>query len=252
MPFIGEGCRVGRMLVVGVDGCRGGWCAVSISDDVTLVDVHPNLKSVWRNHRNASSILVDIPIGLPDGKNATRACDEEARKRLPGRSSSVFPVPGRSATRCRTYEEACLVNQRETGLKVSKQAWYISDKIRQADELLRGDARARKVVREIHPELCFWAFNDERPMRFNKTRVEGGLERLELLRTFQPDIDVLLMKSINSLKGAGGDDIIDAFAAALTAKLCSTSGRWSTIPKEPERDDFGLPIEMVYYSTLEI
>jgi len=41
------------------------------------------------------------------------------------------------------------------------------------------------------------------------------------------------------------DDVVDAFAAALTARL--SEGNLVTLPEIPPRDGEGLPMEMVYW-----
>jgi len=247
------------MLVVGVDGCRGGWCAVSLSKDKCIVDVYPDFNAVWEKYHEASSILVDIPIGLPHSGIKTRRCDEEARGILGKRTSSVFPVPSRDAIylkgntlkdwNLKRYREACEANQASLGKKISKQAWNISKKIREVDEVLLGDCEARKVVREIHPEVCFWALNNKKPMVHNKKTEEGANERLAVLRQFIPDSDFLVIHSLKVIVGAGGDDIIDAFAAAVTARQCANTDTWRTIPEEAEKDKKGLPMEMVFFFT---
>ena len=49
--------------------------------------------------------------------------------------------------------------------------------------LLRRDAKAREIVREVHPELCFWALNDRKPMCYSKrAKARAGFdERMAVL-----------------------------------------------------------------------
>ena len=107
------------------------------------------------NHRQASLILIDIPIGLKAGGKTERRCDPQARKLLGPRRSSVFPAPCRQAIYASSYQEACDVNQRLTGKRLSVENWNIIPKIREVDCLLSDDTSARGHIREIHPELCF-------------------------------------------------------------------------------------------------
>ena len=46
-------------------------------------------------------------------------------------------------------------------------------KIREVDSLLRESAKARRAVREVHPEICFWALAGGRPMRHSKKTERG-------------------------------------------------------------------------------
>jgi predicted RNase H-like nuclease len=63
----------------------------------------------------------------------------------------------------------------------------ISPKINEVDSLLlnvRGQQAHR--IREVHPEVCFWALADRKPMEYRKTSVEGRNERLSILRQYEP------------------------------------------------------------------
>ncbi len=50
--------------------------------------------------------------------------------------------------------------------------------------------------------------------------------------------------------GAARDDILDALAAAVTARFGFNALK--TLPEAPERDEEGLPMEMVHYDPLEM
>lgn len=54
-----------RPKLVGVDGCRGGWIAVSEIDGSLDARVHADWRSLMRRAADDSTIAVDIPIGLP-------------------------------------------------------------------------------------------------------------------------------------------------------------------------------------------
>ena len=73
-------------LVLGVDGCPGGWCCVAIDAGTGRIIescVIPFFEYVLESP--AAVICADIPIGLLDVPGQ-RACDSEARRRL-GRTS---------------------------------------------------------------------------------------------------------------------------------------------------------------------
>lgn len=235
------------MFVVGVDGCRGGWLAVSLSPDGAPESrIFPDMAALWSACRQAALILVDIPMGLPEAVN-DRACDKLARKVLGLRRSSVFPVPCRAAVYTPTYDAAIKMNEGITGKKIFRATWNIIPRIRQVDVILRTDPQARKVIREAHPEVLFWGLNQERPMDFSKKEAAGLNERLEVLEKVYPRAKSLFFELRKNLPGkmAAPDDLIDALAAAVTGLLGRK--KLKILPANPEKDAYGLPMEMVYF-----
>lgn len=237
------------MSVVGVDGCRSGWFCVSlIRSAVWEVGIEANFAQIWSKWHEADAILVDIPIGLRDSGGEERLCDREARKALGRpRSSSVFPVPCRAALYASDYDEACRINERYTGRRLSKQSWNISGKIQEVDDLLQSDARARAVIREVHPEVLFWALNRGTSMKHNKGTEAGFRERLRLLELRYSGSEAIVTSALNMFarKAVGKDDVLDSLAAAVTGKLGRRS--FQSLPDSPERDSTGLPMEIVYH-----
>jgi len=229
-------------LVLGADGCRDGWCCVGIDADTgAILDafVCDSFESVLASP--AASICVDIPIGLFDGPGQ-RLCDTQARRMLgPARGSSVFPPPSRRSLAFDDYRSASDANYQLTGRHLNKQSFNIAPKIREVDAAMK--AGMQKWVREAHPELCFWAINAGRPMRFNKKTTFGREQRWRLLRAVLPDVRP--NPSLPpELKGrCGADDYVDAIVCAWTA-LCVVRGDGQRIPAEPEVDERGLRMEM--------
>ncbi len=177
---------------VGVDGCPEGWFVVGLDGRGRYeVGVFKTFKELLDRYAGAELVLVDIPIGLPEGEGG-RDCDREARKRLGARRSSVFPTPTRQTVRQasespRDYRAACDVERRLTGKNISQQAFRIAPKIAQVDRsLLERGPNAAPQVREVHPELCLWALNHKRPMKYGKKKAEGEKERLEVLKGIEP------------------------------------------------------------------
>ena len=218
------------MFVAGIDGCRGGWVAfkVDLASSITSVEV-VDLPSILRKKPDDLAILaIDTPIGLLDG---SRACDKAARKVLgQPRGTSVFPAPCRAALGAQSYAEASSVNRQETTRGLSQQAWGIAAKIKQVDDAITLDCQ--RWAFEVHPEVCLWALNQRRPMKHKKKTKEGVAERIVLLRRVFPEIENHLA---NRPRGVGGDDLLDAAAAAWTAL------RWNHGKAEcvcsPESDD---------------
>src|ERR1017187_1478974 len=173
------------MFVAGVDGCRAGWIAlkVELPSRMTSVEVI-DLPALLRKRPPELAFLgIDIPIGLLDGP---RACDKAARKPLGPRRSSVFPAPCRASLRANSHEEASAVNRKKTGKGLSLQSFHIGPKIKQVDDALTPNSQ--QWAFEVHPEVCFWALNGERPVGHNKKKEAGFSERLDLLRSEFPEI----------------------------------------------------------------
>ena len=235
-------------MFVGVDGCRAGWFAIGLETAGNWqVNIFPDVSSLWDHHRGASLILIDIPIGLKAEGRAERRCDPIVRKLLGPRRSSVFPAPCREAIYARSYQEACNINQRLTGKRLSVENWNIIPKIREMDCLLSDDVSARGRIREIHPELCFWGLAG-RPMQHAKKRSEGLSERTQLLQSIYPQTADIIAYALSTYrrKDVARDDILDALAAAVTGLMGEQN--LVSIPLEPEFDERGLRMEMVYCS----
>jgi predicted RNase H-like nuclease len=238
---------------LGVDGCKGGWLAVKLSlFGDWEVNLFRSFSQLWEKHSTAALILVDIPIGLRRGSRAKgsrerqeRRCDKEARKLLGARRASVFRVPCRPAVYASSYDQAIARNEKLTGTRIFRATWNIVGKIREVDEFLSSNPEARNSVREIHPELCFWGLNRCRPLQYPKRRGEGCQERLEILQSIYQPAPIILESAKYSPKEVKPDDILDALAAAITAKIGFDN--LSCLPPQPERDPQGLAMEMVYF-----
>lgn len=229
-------------LVVGVDGCRGGWIAASWRDAravycrrlVTLDDLFTDAVA-------PDVVAVDVPIGLLE--LGARECDVEARRLLGSRRSSVFTAPIRPLLNAKSQAEASQVRHRLEGKRVSIQAWAIVAKIQEVDRLLRSNPVRRDIIREVHPELCFFFLNGKRAMSKPKKQAAGRSERVSLLRTWCGEVVDLALKERAKL-GCESDDIVDAFAALWTAERIHR-GEAMSIPPSPPLDSHGLRMEMV-------
>jgi predicted RNase H-like nuclease len=233
------------MNYIGVDACKKGWFAVSIvPNDAWEIGIFDSIGDLWNACQHNALILIDIPIGLPD--NGKRKCDVEARKILKRRAASVFPVPCRQAVHAHTYRKACRINKKILGVKLSVQTWNISGKIREVDDLLCKNGKARRCVRESHPEICFWALAGERPMTHYKKLDRGSAERLKILKRINPETEKIVNSAMKKFlrKDLARDDILDAIVLAVSA--ASPNDALVTIPKNPPTDSMGLPMEIVY------
>jgi predicted RNase H-like nuclease len=233
------------MKYVGIDGCPKGWFLISIDQDGNFgLNVFDHIDSLWNEHKDSSLILIDIPIGLPHWRS--RLCDVEARKLLGKRGSSIFPAPSREAINQPDYERACKVNQKILGKKLSIQTWNISPKIKQIDILLSKEQLTQHIIRESHPEICFWALAGGKVMVHNKKTEQGIVERLKVLKNINRSSEEIYHKAIQTFKrkDLAKDDVLDALALAITA--ASPSNTLHSIPEHLERDLKNLPMEIVF------
>jgi len=232
---------------LGADSCKAGWFTVLLSEDNDWkVDVFPDVSNLWNKYNSASMILLDVPIGLRERGPEERLCDIEARKLLsPKRRSSVFAAPCRQAVSAKTYEKASNINKQMTGRRLSRQTWNIIPKIREVDTLLSNDESARSRIREIHPEICFWALAGH-PMKHSKKTKKGFSERMQLLESVYPHTNDMVDHAISTYRRneVARDDILDALSAAVTAIVGVQS--LISIPETVEFDSQGLRMEMLY------
>ena len=153
---------------VGVDNCPYGWFSIALDENGYETRVCRTFGQLLHYYRDATLILVDVPIGLPENQ-AGRRCDDEARNRIgPQLTSAVFPTPTRqtieqvgilpdcclSAThvqfRFREYQSAYGVAN-----GINLQTFGISHKIAEVDEVMRGRADdQRPAIREVHRKFA--------------------------------------------------------------------------------------------------
>lgn len=235
------------MAYSGIDGCKAGWFYIELGNSnhfqfnivKTISELHDKI--------SASELsLIDIPIGLIEGKQTYRSCDQAARKLLSKRKSSIFPAPCRQAIYSDNYEEASQTNFEVTGKKLSKQSWFISNKIKEVDSYLKDNNNAINL-REAHPELCFMGLNNGKEMQFNKKTEKGINERLSLLQKHLPISEKIYYSALNQFlrKDLARDDILDAMVLAYAA---SKSKSLVSLPKKSEFDNLGLRMEITYFT----
>ncbi|MCI0401030.1 MAG: DUF429 domain-containing protein [Gammaproteobacteria bacterium] len=235
------------MRYIGVDGCCSGWFWVGLSDRSDWrTGICKSAKALGAVAAASRVTLIDVPIGLRDAGCEERLCDKVARRALGPRASSVFPAPARATLAAEDYTQAKGINREVLGRGLSLQSWAITPKIREIDDLLRSPGGLRNLVREVHPEVCFWGLNGKRPMAHNKKKRAGREERVERMTKILPETSSIIacVARIYHRRDVAWDDILDALVAAITAKL--GAGRLQTLPAKPATDAFGLPMEMVF------
>ena len=236
-------------LFVGARWVDAGWLTVVLDGDGFVeATVCDGVGELWySNEERARRILVDVPIGLPDGSVAARRCDEIARSLLGDRGDAFVAPPVREATRKQRHATATRVHERTAGRELSEAAFARSDGIAAVDELLAELPEARSVVGESHPEVCFRAFAGE-PMAHDPGTAGGYAERLRTLADHDRDAPPVLVDVGDAVAGADVTvaDALAALALAYTAR--PGRGELRTLPPDPETDERGLPMAIHYRS----
>lgn len=231
-----------RRVLVGVDGCRGGWIALVECGRPLTARVFEDWHSLMASLPRDAFVGVDIPIGLP--ATGSRRCDVEARRQLGRpRGSSVFPAPVRGVVKPgKEYHELSAEHERIDGRRLARQTYGLIPKILQVDDYLRRDSGRRSCVMEIHPEMSFAVWNQGQPMHFRKSTSAGRTERERLIDRAWPELRERLWDGVRDAD-CKRDDLNDAFAVLWTVRRI-VAGTARTLPPAPEYDGVGLRMEI--------
>lgn len=228
---------------VGIDGCKGQWLAVSISHEGYALRMFESIAEACGFFEQAASILLDMPIGLPEGPGDMRP-EPELRKRLKGKASSVFNAPCRQATYATDYAKASQINEVILGKKLSRQSYGILAKIREVDGFLEAQPHWKNRLVESHPEYAFSLLKGS-PILANKRRPEGSLARIELLSRFFPCEAVMrsFVASYPAMRSKT-DDLLDALVLAIIGGIGLKDG-FHSIPLNPSIDARGIRMQII-------
>ena len=199
--------------VIGIDGTSTGWVA-SIGSArnkvLSTIRFSEKLDRLLSNYPN-SVVVIDMPIEL-NKKNYLRECDVLAKKYLGSNfQSSVFIPPLKKVLQCSSYQEANKLSKEITGRGLSKQAWYLKNKINE----VRGVSKIYNRVYEGHPECSFKMLKKE-TLIAKKKSVLGIFERLDLLK--KAGLDPLSISiEIEKNSKIKIDDVLDSMALFITA-----------------------------------
>jgi predicted RNase H-like nuclease len=238
--------------VTGVDGCAGGWVAVSLwpADPLALnVHVTVSVAATLAALPLAAVTGIDMPLGLLAA--GWRESDLLARRALGQRGVTVFAIPPRPVWECATYAEANRTCRELTGKGFSVQAWGLRRKIAEADEFRHlqasdtfsrpqaGDSAARPPIRlyEVHPELAFTALAGA-PLADSKHTKVGLAIRRDLLA----QAGIILPPRVS---GAAENDLLDAAAVAWSARRIA-AGNAITLTNLAQQSDDGSEIAIRY------
>ena len=237
-----------RRAGLGLDGCRGGWVLALLGadgrPDFALLPRIEALDALLAARPGpAPRGLVDVPIGLPLA--GERSVDAAAKALLGSAAASVFTIPPRPVLDALDFPEAQLLARAAMGKGFSIQAWNILPKIREVDLWLRRRGPGFAPLREAHPELVFRGLarlaGTEPPGAAKKTPA-GRAQRLAILGALDVDTGAVTAMRAGTCTAAP-DDVLDALALAAAARLPDRS--LATLPRAPETDPLGLPMEMV-------
>jgi predicted RNase H-like nuclease len=217
------------MIVTGIDGCRGGWVAVTLLGE----QVRARTASTLGGLGIEGVTGIDMPLGLlADG---WRAADAAARRALGRRGASVFAIPPRPVWEAPDYATARRRCRELTGRGFSAQAWGLRAALLEADGFRRQSAHR---LHEVHPELAFAELGGA-PLPDSKHSAAGRALRRALLR----DAGIVLPERV---AGAAEDDLLDAAAVAWSARRIA-AGTARVLPDPPaQRDDDGFEIAIRY------
>jgi len=231
---------------IGCDSCSAGWICFILKNNMTWnLELYKTVQEFWANYSDLRLVLIDIPIGLRKSSGTPRLCDSAARKYLTRkRSSSIFPTPCREILKIDRYSEANKMSKNICGKGLSKQTWNIKSEIIEVDSLLRNDDQAKNKFIECHPEVCFTALNNDKPLENYKKTDKGIKKRLKLLRSyFSFKLDPLEFGLDNYRRtDIAIDDILDAWVLAISASLGKKNIEY--LPKNYELDSEGLPMRI--------
>ena len=199
--------------LIGVDGTSSGWIA-SIGNSkikrLSTIIFSEKLDKILSDYPN-SIVVIDMPVEL-NKKNYLRECDVLAKRYL-GRKfqSSIFIPPLKRLIKCSSYQEANKLSKKIAGKGVSKQSWYLKDKISEVQGLLKLSCK----IYEGHPECSFKMLKNS-PLKAKKKSVSGIFERLDLLKKAGLDpLSVSLKLENNS--NIKIDDVLDSMVLFITA-----------------------------------
>ena len=230
---------------VGIDGTKCGWIAACVEAGVISIKMFSAINELCEEYSDVDSIIIDIPIGLPESAADVRP-DKELRKQLKGKASSVFSTPCRQAIYAANKQDSKAINSKVLGKSLSEQSLAICSRIKEVDEFLHSKEEWKNRLVESHPEYVFMILNSGTPIYENKKTNEGLEARLSLLRQHTQNIDRLLddMKREPFMKQRL-DDIIDAICLAVIGNLGMTN-KFLYIPENPTNDNMGLKMQIVY------
>lgn len=231
-------------MIAAVDGCKGGWIAAiaerwNAPRGARFV-LGADFEAVLQATRECAMVVVDMPIGLPEGPEPREA--DVAARAIAYKPSSVFLAPPRATLAAGTPEEFQRLHRRITGRGAGLPVWGIVPKMREVDALLTPDSAGR--VREYHPELA-WQRLAGRLLAPKRSAV-GALERMRLLDRHYPAWAAEPVALRPQGRTLALDDLLDAAVGLRVAQGILEATASCTLPDRAPCDGRGLPMQIWY------
>jgi len=214
--------------VTGIDGCKGGWVAVTLGAPGVRVTAAATLAALGIDGLAG----IDMPLGLLAA--GWRTADLLARRALGRRGPCVFAIPPRAVWAAPDYPAANLRCRELTGGGLSAQAWGLRARLLEADQFRRGCAHP---LYEVHPELSFAGLAGA-PLQDSKHSAAGRAVRRALLARAGIELPA-------AVPGAATDDLLDAAAVAWSARRIA-AGTAVVLTDPAQRADDGSEIGIRY------
>jgi predicted RNase H-like nuclease len=215
--------------VVGVDACKHGWVAVVLVDGrFAGADLASTLEELIGRSPVAQVVAVDMPLGLVG--DGWRDADAAAAAVLGPRRSSLFRVPPRPVWDEPDFAAANARCRELTGVGMSRQAWGLGVKLREANDCRR---RHTGLLYEVHPEVSFRHLSGG-PLPYAKTTWNGQALRRNLLR----EHGIVVPDDLGAAGLAAPDDVLDAAVASWSAHRIAT-GVAVSYPDPPQATEDG-------------
>ena len=219
--------------VIGIDGCKAGWISSKMEEDHSLsFHIIENLEDDYLKQSNLSYIGIDIPLEL--ALTGKRLAEIEARSLLKKRACTIFSPPTLNALRAKDYIDACEINFKECGKRISKQSWNLFPKIKEAQKFSKNNLISKLSVFEIHPELSFMAMNDMNLIEASKKTEIGKKIRIKLIQKFFPSFSFESVRNQYKKYQVHDDDILDSISIVWSTQRIVDNIAQS-VPKKPEK-----------------
>jgi len=221
---------------------------VAVSEDLPYV--HPpdmyvcrNFQGVLRLTTGCKMLVVDIPIGLPDGSEP-RECDVLARRQLSGDVAySVVLAPSRRALSLEKHKGVQQESGRQFGGHPVDRVSVLRDKICEVDDQI--DEQLQSRVRQFHPELT-WARLATRSLPPKGTK-EGMMARHDLLMGETTSLESLCDWGRSTGRCLRLHELLDALVGLRVAKdILLHPGQPQRVAGHPQQNQKGLRMEIYY------
>ena len=235
-------------MFAGVDACKGGWVVAKSKTwpcrEMPVVAICADFRSVIELTTGCRRVAVDIPIGLPTGKQK-RLCDVEAKAflhKFDHNPASVFYTPPRECLPAQNPKEFQKLHKKATDKGAGYPVWGILSKIREADERMTPSLQGRII--EVHPELAWLRMGGSNLE--SKHSPEGIAGRKKLLHRSVPELERILRWKDFLGRAAEEDDLLDALVGIAVAKDSLRSSPCRLPDEAEEIDRTGLRMEIWY------